>query len=437
MSTATMERLRKELSDALTPARDLAAKAEAEGRDLTAEERAQIEAAVKAATGVKARIDAAKADADLTKQLGDLGDGIALLPDGAKSASNVGSDGAALWTPGKGETLGQAFAKSHQLGSLLKQYPNGRIPERAVVNSAPFGAKTLITSGSDTSAGAMIQPDYRGLQVGLDIFQRPLTIRNLITNGTTSSDTVEYVRVTSITNNAAPVAESTTTADPGSMTAANGVKPESALALAKVTETVRTIAHWLPATTRALSDAGQIRTLIDQFLRYGIEEELEDQMINGSGSGEDFTGISNVSGVQAQAWDTDILTTTRKARTLVRTVGRSVPTAYVMNPADWETIDLLQDNEARYYFGGPIRLGQPTLWGLPVVESEAVPEGTAYVADWRKAVLWDREQATITVSNSHANFFIRNMVAILAEMRAAFGVLQPSAFVEIDMADGV
>lgn len=433
MSTATMDRLRKELSDILTPVRDLAAKAEAEGRDLTAEERTQITDAVTKANGVKTRIDQAQADANLSKQLADLGDGIGLLPEGAKSNPGIGGDGAALWTPRKGESLGDAFAKSRQLGDLLKRYPNGRIPERSVISSEPFGAKTLITGASDTSAGAFVQNDYRGLAVGLDLFQRPLTIRSLVTNGTTDSDTVEYVRVTSTTNNASPVAESTTTADPGAMTAANGVKPESAMALEKVTATVRTIAHWLPATTRALSDAGQVRTLIDTFLRYGLEEELEDQMVNGAGTGENFTGIANVSGVQAQAWDTDILTTTRKARTLVRTVGRSVATAYVMNPADWEAIDLLQDNEARYYFGGPQRLGQPTLWGLPVVESEAVAEGTAYVGDWRKAVLWDRQQASITVSNSHANFFIRNMVAILAEMRAAFGVLQPSAFVEIDL----
>ncbi|MEV0726011.1 phage major capsid protein [Micromonospora purpureochromogenes] len=428
-----MDRLRKELTDTLNPAREIAAKAESEGRDLTGDERERVQEAVKAAAGIKARIDQAKADAELTAQIGDLGDGLALLPDSAKSRDGVGGDGSALWTPRKGETLGQAFAKSDQLRALLKQYPNGRIPERAVVNSTPFGAKALVTGGSDTSGGALVQNDYRGLAVGMDLFQRPLTIRNLVTNGTTTSDTVEYVRVTATTNNASPVAESTTTADPGAMTAANGVKPESAMTLAKVTETVKTIAHWLPATTRALSDAGQVRTLIDTFLRYGLEEELEDQMVNGAGTGENFMGIANVSGTQSQAWDTNVLTTTRKARTLVRTVGRSTPTAYVMNPADWEAIDLLQDNENRYYFGGPMRLGQPTLWGLPVVESEAVPVGTAYVGDWRKAVLWDREQASITVSNSHANFFIRNMVAILAEMRAAFGVLQPSAFVEIDM----
>jgi hypothetical protein len=65
-----------------------------------------------------------------------------------------------------------------------------------------------------------------------------------------------------------------------------------------IIETVKTIAHWLPATKRALSDAAQIRTLIDTFLTYGLEEELEDQMVNGNGTGENFEGILSVDGVQ-------------------------------------------------------------------------------------------------------------------------------------------
>jgi HK97 family phage major capsid protein len=50
-----------------------------------------------------------------------------------------------------------------------------------------------------------------------------------------------------------------------------------------------------------------------------------------------------------------------------------------------------------------------------------------------QAVLWDREQAAVQVSDSHADFFVRNLVAILAEMRAAFGVIRPKAFVVIDL----
>lgn len=331
-------------------------------------------------------------------------------------------------------SLGQRFVQSDEWQEFMaKVAPNGfsdkqKFGASPAVQFASLLAPraTLLTGASDTSGGAFVVNDvYPGLfPQGL---QRPLTIRDIVTNGTTGSDTVEFVKLTAQTNAAAPTAEATATAG------ASGTKPESALTLAKVTETVKTIAHWIPATKRALSDAGQLRTLIDGFLRYGLEEELEDQMIAGDGTGENFTGISNISGVQAAAWDTDLFTTTRKARTLIRTVGRAIPTAYVFHPNDWQTIDLLQDNEARFYGAGPFGLSPARLWGLPVVESEGATEGVGYVGDFRKCVLWDREQASIQVSDSHSDFFIRNMVAILAELRAAFGCVQPNALAEIDL----
>jgi HK97 family phage major capsid protein len=252
-------------------------------------------------------------------------------------------------------------------------------------------------------------------------------VRDIITVGETGSDTVEYVRITSVTNNAAPTAEATATGG------SSGTKPESAMAMLRVTESVKTIPHWIPATNRSLADAPQLRTIIDNFLRYGIEEELEDQILTGDASGENFDGVLHVAGTTPQAFDTDILKTTRKARTKVRTVGRARPTAYVMNPLDWEKFDLLQDNEARYYYGGPMNPGSPRLWGLPVVESEGMTEGTTVCADWKLAILWDRMQTAISMSNSHSDFFIRNLVAILAEMRAAFGVIRPPAFVIADL----
>jgi HK97 family phage major capsid protein len=292
--------------------------------------------------------------------------------------------------------------------------------------SIPGGAKTLITGASATSGGAMVYPQFLGLQDN-GTFMRPLTVRDIITNGTTGSDLVEYVRITGYTNNAAPVAEATATSG------GTGAKPESAATMAVVSEAVKTIAHWIPATRRALSDAGQLRTLIESFLRYGLEEELEDQILTGDGTGENFTGILNVTGTSTQAYDTSLLVTTRRARTKVRTLGRAAPTAYVMHPNDWEDLDLTQDAENRYYFGGPSIIGNPRLWGLPVVESEGMTEGVSVVADWRLAVLWDREAANVLMSDSHSDFFVRNLIAVLAEMRAAFGVLRPAAFVEIDL----
>lgn len=327
----------------------------------------------------------------------------------------------------QGKSLGQQAMADDQFKSWRESIMVGGQVRRGKFDSSPqINLKTLITGASSTSAGAFVVNDRLRL-VDEGTIRRPLTIVDLITMGQTDSDTVEYVRQGAHTNNAGVVAEATATGD------GSGVKPESAMVFEIVTEVVKTIAHWVPASRQALADASQLRTMIDSWLRYGLDEELEDQVLNGSGTGINFTGIHNTLGITAQAWDTNILTTTRKARTKVRTVGRATPTGYLLNPTDWETLDLLQDNEARYYFGGPTQMGTPRLWGLPVVESEAQAVGEGLVADWRLAALWMRMQAAIYVSDSHADFFIRNLIAILAEERAAFGVIRPAAFVEMDL----
>jgi HK97 family phage major capsid protein len=426
------QKLLEEIKALVTGAQDIATLADGENRDFTDDERSQVTAKLNEANAKKKELDKLRADAKVRRQLADLGGDVE--PDEPRTP-----DGHARL--GKGVTLGQHFVSSAEYKELLAGAPGGQFSKQHKVQTRPVGyerllgerrQKALVTGASQTSGGAFVFPDILpGLQVGLEAFQRPLVLRDLVTNGTTTSDTVEYVRLTGTTNAAAPVAEATDLN--------TGTKPQSGLTAGRVTTPVRTIAHWIPVTKRALSDAAQVRTLIDNFLEYGLEEELEDQMIGGDGTGENFTGLANTSGIQLQAWDTDLFTTLRRAKTKVRTVGRSIPTGWALNPTDVEALDLTKDGMGRYYFGGPTG-GAATngglttpLWNLPVIETEAVPSGTGYVGDWRKAILWDREQAAITMSDSHANFFIQNLVAILAEMRAAFGIIQPNAFVQIDL----
>jgi HK97 family phage major capsid protein len=429
-----VDKLLEQIKAAVGAAQAIAVKADEENRDFTDAERAEVAAKINEAGTLKTQLKTAKADAKVRQTLADLGGD---LDEDAKGKQLTPT---ARHTVSK--SLGATFTDSAEYKSLLDSVPGGHFSKEHRVQTRPVtvdslllgGSKTLVTGASPTSGGAFVWPDFLGMQVGPDAFNRPLMLRELVTPGTTSTDLVEYVRVTGHTNNAAPTAEATTTS--------NGVKPESGIATVRVSTPVRTIAHWIPITKRALSDAAQIRTLIDSFLQYGLEEELEDQMISGDGTGENFTGLSATSGVQVQAYDTSLLVTLRKAKTKVRTVGRSIPTGYVINPTDVEALDLLMNAQGNFYFGGPMGTmvnpglaGRTTapVWNLPVIETEAVPAGTAFVGDWRKAILWDREQSSITMSDSHASFFVQNLVAILAEMRAAFGVIQPSAFVSIDL----
>jgi len=199
---------------------------------------------------------------------------------------------------------------------------------------------------------------------------------------------------------------------------------------------VKTIAAWIPATKRALSDVGQLRGLLESELRDDVNEELEDQLLNGDGIGENFTGLGNTANILVQVWNTNILITARQAITNLLINGKQIPTAYLFNPEDWESVDLLRDINGNFLRGSPFMTGPTTLWGVPVAQSFFLHHGTAYLGNWRKMVLWDREQATISVSDSHEDFFIRNLVAILCELRAAMGVIRPTAFVEMDLSQG-
>lgn len=331
------------------------------------------------------------------------------------------------------KSLGHKFAHSDEFKNWFKNIaPTGEISESFKVGESPaMEVKALVTGLSATSAGAMVRRDYASL---VDFPFRPLTVRDVITIGRTGSDLIEFPRVVSYTSAAAATAEATATGTPGSWSASDsGYKPQSSMVLEKVTAAVKTIAHWIPATRRALADAAQIETLINAFLDNGLEIALETQIITGNGTGENFLGLDNTPNITLQPFVTDMLTTTRKARTAAMVVGRARSTAFVMNPYDWETLDLTKDAENRYYFGGPLSLGTKMLWGLPVVESEAVLQGTCYTGDLKQAILWDRERATIRISDSPGDFFLRNMVAILAELRAAFGVFRPPAIVRCDL----
>lgn len=284
--------------------------------------------------------------------------------------------------------------------------------------------KALITGLSDTSAGAFV--DYE--RVGyVPAPRRQRRILDLVTTGQTMSDQVKFARQTTFTNVAAEVAEATTTS--------TGTKPEATIAFEIVTADVKNIAHWVPATRRSLADAGQLQTLIESQLRYGLEYRLESQIVNGDGSGENITGILNTSNILSQAKSSDtVVDAVHKAITQIR-LGFLEPNGIAMHPSDWEVVRLAKDTNGQYYYGPPALAGQETMWGLPVAVSPAVPDDTSIVGDFTQAVLWLREGVQILASDSHSDFFVKNLVVLLAEMRAAFGVLQPAAFAKVTGVD--
>lgn len=328
------------------------------------------------------------------------------------------------------KTAASEFVNNAEFKSWLERVaPNGSEVAKGVqIESPVVNLKTLVMTVPATAGGGMIRRDYGPWPIDLPL--RPLTIRDVITILRTGSNLIEYVRVNSLTRAAAIVPEATSTTDDSAL------KPQAGMAFEVVQTGVKTIAVWMPITRTILADVPQLQSMIDAFLRTDLELEMEEEIITGPGGANHFTGLENTANLTAQAFDTDMLTTTRKARTKAMIVGRARSTGFLMNPYDWEAIDLTKDAELRYYFGGPLTMGTKTLWGLPVIESEVIPQGTAYTGDLKQMVVWDREQPSQHITDSNRDFFERNIISVLTELRAAFGVLRPPAIVKIDLHAG-
>lgn len=442
MSTTMKERLQAAVSAAEKFGDDLDAKGGAPSGDDLAHLTTLLGEVKDAKKAMEADAEAKGALADAKAFMAQLaGTG----PDLSSGKQQVGS--IAFPTRGQVKTFGQLFTESDAYSAFVKQYArNGVIPDSMKgLQSGNFSTdmKALITGVSNTSAGASIVNDEYGQIVDL-VGARELTMRDIVTTSTTDSDAVDYVRVTSKTNAAAAVAEATSSAAPTTgasagaaltLAAGGGYKPESGFALERVTTAVKTLAHWVPITKRAAADAGQVRTMVDVFLREGLADILDSQMLTGDGVGENFTGILNTAGiltVGSAGTDIDAIVDAIKA---VRFTGHRRANAMVIHPNDWYSTGFLlaKDTAGKYLIGDPNADASKlaSLWGLNVVISDAVTENTALVGDFRYAVLWEREGVNVMVSDQHQDFFTRNLLAILAEMRAAFGILDPQAFATV------
>lgn len=295
--------------------------------------------------------------------------------------------------------------------------------------TATMEQKALLAAGTNaiTQGSAFVVPDLRpGV---IDILQRELNFLDVVPRYQTGSDLIEYIREDTFTNNAAMVAEASAS------TGTSGTKPESVLAYSVQTAPVQTLAHYIPITNRLLADAPAIRGIVDGRLLLGLALILETQMLAGNGAGSNFTGILNTTGVLTQGLTgtNNVLDAIFLARQQVRVTGHARPNVVVLHPNDFAGIRLLREGTATgtYLMGPPSQAGPMTVWGLPIVESEAITENTGLVADMIAGCgLWDREEAAIRVGVINDQF-IRNMQTILAELRSAFTVLRPTAFCKV------
>lgn len=358
------------------------AKCRREEREPTQDETYEAEHHIAAAKALLPKLKRAKADHDLVEQLRALGPDVgpygALLDRGITGISTGYRTGASAWA-------------TRVAGQLTKA-------------AAQFGVKALATGSIDVPA--VVEPT-------VEIPSLPTRLLDLVPTRPLDGNEYSYPRQTVRTNNAATVADGAT-------------KPTSPYTFTEISDKARVVAHLSePIPLRYFQDHADLESVLDGQMRNDLLAKVEALVANGTGTGEDWLGVLNVSGIQVQPYFPDMLTTLRRARTKLEVVGVT-PTAFVLNPADVETLDLTTDANGRFY-GAEV---ENLLGRLPRVPSAAVPAGTALLGDFRQARLFVRQEATLDVDRS-GDLFDTNRCKLRCELRAGFGVTLPMAFVSI------
>jgi len=327
----------------------------------------------------------------------------------------------------KSQSVGEAFVNSEEFKSLQGGKSGANM-------ASPFVTKSLeqkdIYSGLPTgtpSAFGAVERD--GI---IPIAQRRSRVRDLFPARSTNAAVIEYFRQTGFTNAADTVAERS-----GSNF---GAKPESSMTFVGEQAPVRTIAHWEAAHRNVLADEPQLRSIIDNELLYGLRLTEDTQILSGSGTGEDLAGILNNSSVQTYSWSSGATTpvadtkadAVRRAATLAY-LAYYEPTGIIVNPNDWEDIELTKNSQGTYLLAISVAGGaESRIWRIPVIDTPAIASGTALIGAFGTgAQLYDREAASIRISEQHSDFFVRNAVVVLAEERLALAVKRPESFVKV------
>jgi HK97 family phage major capsid protein len=366
-------RAREVLPD-LARATNIAAKAGAENRPLTRDERATYDAAMAKAAPVLQGLRSQRNDASLTEYVREEFGGIS------------GSTGVGM--------------KSNQRLSF-KTF--GADAARAIM-----GTKTgLAPTGAELVRQSFIEdPISLGKVAGriLDIIpveQRPST-------------QYAYLRATVRDNQAEVVAE-------------GALKPTSDLGLERVESSLEVLATLgTPTPKYWLSDALSLQAWVEGELSYMVEAAVENKIV---------ADVSGTSGIQVQAWATNVVTTLRKSVTRLQSAGWT-PSAFIVNPLQWEEVSLaLVSTSALEHLGLQHDPVLQRLFGIPVCVSTSQPDGTGLLLGEGAAVLSTDTQGIDLRWSDGDGGFERNLVTPRCELRVQTDVYRPTAVVAITLAD--
>lgn len=286
---------------------------------------------------------------------------------------------------------------------------------RAVITLNKEDSKSTPTKvGTDGPAATSLAPSFYAGVFGTP--NVPQKIEPLIPHIAVTTDSVDYVTVAD-TIGAAGVAEA-------------GAIPESKFTPTLAKANVVNVAHYTKITKQLADDAPALAAYINTKMLYGLQNKVENQIVNGNGTAPQLKGLlATGSFTDASAQLTgakNLFDLLLLLQGLAETAAYE-PEALVLNPMTWAQLAMEKDSQGRYLLGGPGLAANKSVWGIPVVTSSAVPAGKFIFGNFTQTVtIYDRQQVAVEMTGTNEDDFTHYLYTIRASRRLALAVEVPA-----------
>lgn len=317
------------------------------------------------------------------------------------------------------KSVGQAVVSSAEYKAVVETAKRtGSMPRFTLptIELKAAGDPVLTSDGSNSDA---IRGSWDPTLRAPGFFQPPLRLADLFTvSQVDGGPTITYPIV------------ATRTAPSGNPTSEGAAKKGAVFAFDVGTATLEKNTAFSGFSDEMLQDAPRLVAYIDSQMRVMVLQVEEASIFGVLDSDVSQTADGTAIG-GSNAFDA-----IRESMAVVVQAG-GTPNAIGIHPNDSAGLDVQRalDGDGGYFGGGPVGGPRGSWWGgLRIVESVAFDEGTAVVGDYSAgATLYRKGGLRVDTSNSHDDYFERDLIAIRAELRSILCVHNPEVFVKVDV----
>lgn len=308
--------------------------------------------------------------------------------------------------------------------NLTKALNEGAIENlvKGNTNAAAFEIKADMTTGADYTGEVIAADRVPGFKFDPN---RPQNMRQIIPNGSTSSDVVRFVKESGYSNGAAAANEGSTLGQTDFDMTATSVNVEK-------------IGTYLRISEEMLNDTQQLTSYISNRVPAKLLEVEDDQILGGSGSAPNLNGLYNSgtnfdtssSGAFYQSVDSanefDVLVAAINQLAL----SNYKPNYILLNPTDFHKILLLKDSQSRYLKDQVYAGLQPSFMGVPVIINNEVNAGSFLVGDFNSCQLWIRENLSVSFHREDGTNIRDGFVTVRCQERVALATYLPLGIID-------